>query len=339
LNLAHHLLPGGCLGYDAFVAKESQWSNRQSQPSKTKYRTKAIGLWQCRHLLQATEIRFPLGCRLETWQFARYERKRNLVKNGSAALIATARWDDGLKRAFDIVVAATLLIVASPIFLVVAVLIALDTGLPIFFRQRRVGKDGRIFEICKFRTMVVEAERIGPCVTSADDARITRVGRILRLTKIDELPQLWNVIVGDMSLVGPRPQVPRYVNLFPSNQKDLILSVLPGMTGPTALAFRHEEEMLQDRSDREDYYVSVLVPIKCRLDVEYIESRSFAKDFGILWKTLLLVVRGAWNRVRRKPMGRSVDRAIISVPVTAPAKPQLELVTVREEPAVLQKAE
>jgi lipopolysaccharide/colanic/teichoic acid biosynthesis glycosyltransferase len=177
----------------------------------------------------------------------------------------------------------------------------------VFFRQERVGKDGRLFKIIKFRTMVANAESLGPQITAAADDRMTRLGRLLRATKIDELPQLFNVLIGDMSLVGPRPQVPRYVRHFPPAARDIILSVLPGITGPTAILFRHEESILDERPNPESFYVDVLVPIKCELDVEYVRRRGIWNDVRALCATVALIVRGIIHRLLRRPIGRSLE--------------------------------
>ncbi|HLK15030.1 MAG TPA: sugar transferase, partial [Fimbriimonadaceae bacterium] len=139
------------------------------------------------------------------------------------------------KRTADVCISVLLLFCFIPLFVIVATIIAIESKGGVFFRQDRVGKDGRIFKIIKFRTMVANAETLGPQITAAADERMTRLGRLLRATKIDELPQLFNVLLGDMSLVGPRPQVPRYVEHFPTAARGIILSVLPGITGPTAI--------------------------------------------------------------------------------------------------------
>lgn len=214
---------------------------------------------------------------------------------------------EGIKRAGDWVAAVLLLIIFSPLFLVVSVLIVAGSPGGVFFRQTRTGKDGRQFRIIKFRSMIADAEAIGPHVTAANDFRMTRLGRVLRATKIDELPQLINVLAGDMSLVGPRPQVPKYVALFPSELREEILSVPPGITGPTAIRFRHEEQILDNRPDREEFYVDVLLPMKCSLDVQYVRTRGLLTDLHSLLATLALFTRGIFHRVLRRPIGTKIE--------------------------------
>ncbi len=222
-------------------------------------------------------------------------------------LISRSRPYELIKRSVDFAVSGFSLVLISPMFAVVSLLVRLDSKGPIFFRQSRIGLHGETFSIIKFRTMVVNAEQVGPQVTSSDDPRMTRVGRILRATKVDELPQLINVLTGEMSLVGPRPQVPKYVNLFPAHQKGTILSVRPGITGPAAIKFRHEEDILQNREDREEFYVKVLLPIKCSIDEDYVEGRSLARDAAVVIETAKILARGILNRVRRRPMGQYID--------------------------------
>ena len=227
---------------------------------------------------------------------------------------------DSMKRIFDVAVSAALLTLFSPVFLVIAALIRCTSKGSIFYKQERVGRGSRIFMVWKFRTMTLDADRCGPLITASDDVRITPIGRYLRKNKIDELPQLWNVLVGDMSLVGPRPQVPRFVDAFPPDQRDIILSVRPGITGPTQLEFRDEEKMLKGRADREGYYIAHLLPTKCRMDVEYVHNRSFSYDLSIFWETgkiiLLSLVRRLLGRNNPPP-----EEAVVSAelrPLTYP---------------------
>jgi lipopolysaccharide/colanic/teichoic acid biosynthesis glycosyltransferase len=223
------------------------------------------------------------------------------------SLTHSLRLYEAAKRITDILFSAALILVFAPVLAFVAVWVWLDSKGSIFFRQQRVGKNGRTFRIIKFRTMVMNAEACGPQVTAKHDPRITRCGRILRAWKLDELPQFINVLLGDMSLVGPRPQVPRYVELFPARQREKILSVRPGITGPTAIRFRHEEEMLQNRENREEFYIAVLLPIKCDLDEAYIDSRGTSVDFAALCQTAWMLIRGVVNRLRRIPVGETVE--------------------------------
>jgi lipopolysaccharide/colanic/teichoic acid biosynthesis glycosyltransferase len=217
---------------------------------------------------------------------------------------------DSMKRIFDVAVSTVLLVAFLPLFVLIAVVIRYTSKGSIFYKQERVGRGNRIFLVWKFRTMNSDADRCGPLITSSDDARITPIGRYLRKNKIDELPQLWNVVRGDMSLVGPRPQVPRFVDAFPSAQRAIILSVRPGITGPTQLEFRDEEKMLRGQADREGYYIANLLPTKCRMDVEYVRNRSFSYDLGIFWETGKIILLSLMRRL----LGRNTpppDEAVV----------------------------
>lgn len=204
---------------------------------------------------------------------------------------------DTTKRAIDIVASAILLVLLSPLFVLLALLIRHGSKGPVFFRQERVGRASHRFRILKFRTMHTGADKQGPLITSSDDTRVTPIGRVLRSTKLDELPQLVNVLRGDMSLVGPRPQVPRFVDQFPPHLRDIILAVRPGVTGPTQIQFRHEENLLQGLADRERYYIEELLPIKCRMDVEYVQRRSLWYDLRVLHNTAWTSLPGTHARV------------------------------------------
>jgi lipopolysaccharide/colanic/teichoic acid biosynthesis glycosyltransferase len=189
------------------------------------------------------------------------------------------------KRLYDIVFSFGGLVVLSPLFLLIAVLIkAADDG-EVFYRQLRIGFLGRPFRICKFRTMVAAAEQAGPCVTKAGDARITWIGRILRKTKLDELPQLWNVLKGEMSLVGPRPEVPRYVEHYTPEQRE-ILRCRPGITDLASLYFRDEEALLGNAANLEEFYFQHCIPRKLRLNQEYAARANLLSDTWIIIQTL-----------------------------------------------------
>ena len=190
------------------------------------------------------------------------------------------------KQAFDIVVAFVGLLLLSPLLLLVALLITIDSRGPVFFRQERVGRDFRPFLIYKFRTMVQDASRKGGSITFGLDPRITRVGRLLRKTKIDELPQLINVLRGEMSFVGPRPEVWQYVELFRQDYEE-ILKVLPGITDLSSLRYRHEAEILGRSENPEDEYVRRVLPEKIRLAKEYVRRSSLLFDVTIIFKTIL----------------------------------------------------
>jgi lipopolysaccharide/colanic/teichoic acid biosynthesis glycosyltransferase len=255
--------------------------------------------------------------------------------------IVQSRGGEALRSVLDRLTAALLLIAFSPILLVVSVLVKLTSKGPIFFRQDRVGKNGKNFRIVKFRTMLQNAESMGPQVTSADDKRMTKLGRVLRATKLDEYPQLWNVLVGEMSLVGPRPQVPRYVNRFDPKDREIILSVLPGITGPTAIKFRHEERILEGKANREQFYIDVLLPVKCAIDVEYVRGRTLGGDIKILFQTLGLFLRGMAHRLLLRPLGRGFDHPVPSLEslVPEPPAPQTQPQAVTSSHAVVQITE
>lgn len=190
-----------------------------------------------------------------------------------------------LKRSFDIVGATFSLMLTWWLILLAYVLATLDTGEDGFFRQTRVGKDGRHFQVFKIRTMRSDVSR-QTTVTRANDPRITRLGRFWRSTKIDELPQLINVLAGQMSLVGPRPDVPGYADQLKGKDR-IILSVRPGITGPATLQFRDEETLLARQADPETYNREVLYPEKVRLNRQYIENYSFFLDLVYLWRTVI----------------------------------------------------
>lgn len=192
------------------------------------------------------------------------------------------------KRLFDVSCAAVGLVVSSPVLLLVAVAVRLDSPGPVLFRQVRMGRHGRTFRIRKFRTMRTGAG--GPSVSAQGDQRITRVGAVLRRTKVDELPQLVDVLIGQMSLVGPRPEVPEYVELWGVEAKSAILSLRPGITDPASLLFRHEADQLALVPDPETHYVRVLLPQKVALYVDYVATRTFRGDVAVLFRTLWVVL-------------------------------------------------
>jgi lipopolysaccharide/colanic/teichoic acid biosynthesis glycosyltransferase len=193
------------------------------------------------------------------------------------------------KRIFDLVCAIPGTALLLPVFLLLALAIKLEGRGPVFFRQDRVGRGGRLFRIWKFRTMVVGAERFGGPLTVGDDHRITRVGRWLRRFKLDELPQLFNVGRGEMSLVGPRPEVPKYVSLYTTTQRK-VLELTPGITDPASVAFREESNLLAKASDPERAYVSVIMPAKIQLNLEYAARATVWRDFVVVLQTLWAMV-------------------------------------------------
>jgi len=194
-----------------------------------------------------------------------------------------------MKRVFDFIAASAGLLFLSPIMLCAALMIKLDSRGPVFFKQERVGKNFRPFLIYKFRTMVVHAQLKGSLITFSDDPRITRAGHFLRKAKIDELPQLINVLKGDMSLVGPRPEVPRYVEMFRKDY-DEILTVRPGITDLASLKYRDEAAVLAATKDPEWEYVASVMPEKIRLAKQYIREASFLFDLKLILRTLFKII-------------------------------------------------
>jgi len=189
------------------------------------------------------------------------------------------------KRLFDVVLAAILLIVLAPVQAAVAVAIRRDSPGPIFYRATRVGMGEQAFTMLKFRTMVAGAPQSGPRITGRNDARITRLGRFLRDSRLDELPQLWNVLNGSMSFVGPRPEDPRFVELYDPLQRT-VLTVRPGITGRAQLVFR-DESRLMGEDDPESDYVERVLPQKLAIDVGYVQQHSFCGDISILVRTIV----------------------------------------------------
>jgi lipopolysaccharide/colanic/teichoic acid biosynthesis glycosyltransferase len=207
------------------------------------------------------------------------------------------------KRLFDLLASGLGLLLLSPVLLLMAVAIKLDTPGPVFFRQTRVGRHGVEFRIHKFRTMAhgenadeADVDAAAAQLTVGADGRITRVGALLRRTKLDELAQLIDVLRGCMSLVGPRPEVPRYVALYPADLRDKVLSVRPGITDIASLAFRDEAALLARATDPEREYIEVVLPAKLRLSARYVDEASVGADLRLIAATL----RVLWAR---KPAG------------------------------------
>jgi lipopolysaccharide/colanic/teichoic acid biosynthesis glycosyltransferase len=194
---------------------------------------------------------------------------------------------DSVRRFVDATVSAIGLVALSPLFIIIAVWIKWDSPGPVLYRATRVGRDGMPFHLYKFRSMVVNADKRGPAITSAGDSRVTRSGRFLRRTKLDELPQLINVIKGDMSIVGPRPEDPRYVALYSQEQRR-ILSVRPGITSAASLSYRHEEQLLTG-DDWETLYRNQVMPDKLAIDLAYLERRTLVGDLKLIVQTIAAV--------------------------------------------------
>jgi len=190
------------------------------------------------------------------------------------------------KRLVDFTLSLIGLIVLLPIFLLISLLIKLQDGGSVFFRQERVGFNMKKFKIYKFRTMIENAEKFGPSVTKEDDPRITKIGKFLRKYKLDELPQLINVLKGDMSLVGPRPEVEKYVKYYEEDFKEILSTVKPGITDYATLEFRNEEEILKDKDNVEETYIKEILPIKIRLYKKYLNEINLYTDLRLIIRTL-----------------------------------------------------
>ena len=195
-----------------------------------------------------------------------------------------------MKRAFDIVASGLGLIVLSPLFLILAIWIKCDSKGPVFYRQVRVGRHNKDFRIFKFRSMRVGADKGSLVTIRGRDPRVTKSGYWIRKFKLDELPQLINVFIGDMSLVGPRPEVRHYVDYWTPEQMH-VLDVRPGITDPASIKFRNENELMEKAEDPEKYYIEVIMQEKIKLYLEYVEKHNFFYDLGLIFKTFWVIVK------------------------------------------------
>jgi lipopolysaccharide/colanic/teichoic acid biosynthesis glycosyltransferase len=193
------------------------------------------------------------------------------------------------KRIFDLILSIPSIIILSPIFLLTAILIKIETPGPVVFINERIGRDGKPFRLYKFRTMVKDASRIGPAVTSAYDPRITGVGKLLRRFKVDEMLQIVNVVKGDMSVIGPRPEIKKYIDKFKDDYRE-VLKIKPGMADYAVIAFRNEERILSKFDNIEEGYIKEVLPEKIRLYRKYMEEMSLATDVKIFFKTILEIL-------------------------------------------------
>ena len=207
-----------------------------------------------------------------------------------AAVLEKRRLQLVLKRAMDIIISGGALLVIWPVLLLIALAIKIDDPGPVFYRQVRVGRGGKEFRIFKFRTMIVDADKKGLAITVGRDNRITRMGGLLRKTKLDELAQLINVFAGDMSFVGPRPEVPKYVNLYTPYQRQVLL-VRPGITDYASIAYRNENDMLEGAEDPERMYIDVIMPDKIELNMKYLREISPLADIRLILSTIVAVIR------------------------------------------------
>lgn len=212
----------------------------------------------------------------------------DIRENRQDSFAESALLGKGIPRPVEVALALFVLVISAPFIVVAAIAVALTSRGPAVFRQERVGRGGLPFVLYKLRTMRPSPNGVG--VTSGDDDRITKVGRLLRRTKVDELPELWNVVKGDMSLCGPRPEVPKYVDLDNPEWR-LLLTVRPGVTDPVTMRLRNEEVLLQTvEGDRERFYLEVLQPLKLRGYTEYLRRRTWRHDLKVLWQSGLAVV-------------------------------------------------
>jgi lipopolysaccharide/colanic/teichoic acid biosynthesis glycosyltransferase len=220
---------------------------------------------------------------------------------------------DGVRRALDVAVSGMLLLATAPVLGVLALAVRATSPGPALFRHERVGRGGRPFQLLKFRTMVADAPARGGALTTPGDPRITRLGAVLRRWKLDELPQLANVLRGDMSLVGPRPEVPRYVAGYTPRQQR-VLRVRPGITDPASLAYVDEAAVLARFDDCERAYVEVVLPAKLALSLDYLDRRTLRSDLGVLVRTLVRIARGGRAHSGLDlvaPAGRRTGRAAL----------------------------
>jgi len=207
------------------------------------------------------------------------------------------------KRLLDGIVAALSLVLLGPVLILIALIIKISSPGPVLYRGTRVGLDGKLFAMMKFRTMVVNAESLGGSATAADDPRITTIGKLLRRYKLDELPQFLNVLVGDMSLVGPRPEVQKYVNLYSPEEK-AILEVRPGITDWASIWNSNEAAVLEGSRDPEKTYEELIRPTKLALQLLYVREHSFFTDLKILFHTAVKLINEDWVPKELKPYGR-----------------------------------
>jgi lipopolysaccharide/colanic/teichoic acid biosynthesis glycosyltransferase len=189
------------------------------------------------------------------------------------------------KRLFDMVVSLVGLVALSPLLVITGILVKYSSSGPVLYWQNRVGRGSKIFRMVKFRSMIPGADKKGPSITSAGDSRTTPLGSIIRKFKIDEIPQLWNVLIGEMSLVGPRPELPLYVADY-TREQGRVLCVRPGITDIASIRYRHEEEILAQSEQPEEFYRSVILPDKLNLNLQYIKEMSFCFDIKLIFRTL-----------------------------------------------------
>ncbi len=220
------------------------------------------------------------------------------------------------KRIFDIMFTLPVTVMLLPVFLIIGVLIKLDSAGPAIFTQKRVGKDGKLFTIYKFRTMITGAENLGKFYVCENDAYITRIGRVLRKYKLDELPQFFNVLKGDMSLVGPRPMIPQIVAQYPTVARNVVLSVPPGITGFGSLVYMDESLLLEAAHDPKQMYTREIIPMKLHYYINYVQIHNIWLDIQIILLTVVFLIRFIYHSVRgNKVFGRlypQLEQGVIS---------------------------
>lgn len=226
-------------------------------------------------------------------------------------------------RVFDFIVSLLGIIVLSPLFIFVVVFIKSTSPGPVIYAQKRVGRNGRLFRLYKFRSMLVNADRIGTSVTTGNDPRITKTGRILRKTKLDELPQLWNVLKGDMSFVGPRPDVPEIVDKYTPEMRR-ILTIRPGITSNATLHLRNEDDLLSLAKYPDKAYEEIFVPAKVKLAMEHVKHRSFFFDFSILLKTVWALTGGRIVPIKECTIIGEIKQGIEKINVVDEGRPANE---------------
>jgi len=195
-----------------------------------------------------------------------------------------------LKRLFDIIFSLFAFVIFSPLFLLISILIIIETGFPVIYKQKRWGKSCKNFILYKFRSMIKDADKKGALVTAGHDPRITKVGKFLRKTKLDELPQFFNVLIGDMSIVGPRPEVEKYAKYYKEDFEYILSRVKPGITDESSIQFRNEEKLLANNDNYEYIYINELLPKKLELAKKYANNNNLLIDFLILLKTAFVVL-------------------------------------------------
>jgi lipopolysaccharide/colanic/teichoic acid biosynthesis glycosyltransferase len=233
---------------------------------------------------------------------------------------------DVAKRLFDIMVSAFLLILLSPLLLVVGIAVCVVSHGRVFSRSERIGKDGEPFDLFKFQSRRTDCGMDGPVITDTDESALTWLGYVLRKTKVEWFPELYNVLRGDMSIVGPRPHSKFFVQAIEPKYRQILAAARPGITGPTQLRFRYQRELLRRQSDKRSFYVEVLLPVKARIDARYVQERSVWLDLRLLWRTVVVVTKIFMLRDsnRRRTSGAASDRVRSILNIAKPTVQQVQ---------------